>query len=228
MIISHKYKFIFLKTRKTAGTSIEIALSKFCGPDDIITPISRDDEKLRNSLGYPGSQNCRVPPDRYSAADMQKKQMTGKALRFYNHVPACDVRRWIGPDIWDSYFKFCFERNPWDKAISRYYFDMAKFDLEISFAEYIAGVEKKLISSYDIYTINHQVAVDFVGRYERLDKDIEWISKKLKLPEKLDLPYAKSGYRKDNRSYTQVIEQPERDIIADICSKEITLFGYTF
>ncbi|MEL6382956.1 MAG: chondroitin 4-O-sulfotransferase, partial [Cyanobacteria bacterium J06626_18] len=32
MIISHEYKFIFLKTRKTAGTSIEIALSKFCGP----------------------------------------------------------------------------------------------------------------------------------------------------------------------------------------------------
>ena len=47
MIISHEHKFIFLKTRKTAGTSIELALSGLCGPDDIITPISPNDEPLR-------------------------------------------------------------------------------------------------------------------------------------------------------------------------------------
>ena len=37
MIISHEHKFIFLKTRKTAGTSIELALSDLCGARDIIT-----------------------------------------------------------------------------------------------------------------------------------------------------------------------------------------------
>jgi len=29
MIISHKYKFIFIKTRKTAGTTTEYNLSKY-------------------------------------------------------------------------------------------------------------------------------------------------------------------------------------------------------
>ena len=43
MIASHQHRFIFLKTRKTAGTSVEIALSKVCGPDDIITEISPED-----------------------------------------------------------------------------------------------------------------------------------------------------------------------------------------
>ena len=37
MIVSHKHKFIFFKTRKTAGSSIQVALANHCGPDDIIT-----------------------------------------------------------------------------------------------------------------------------------------------------------------------------------------------
>lgn len=32
MIVSHRYRYIFIKTKKTAGTSIEIALSRHCGP----------------------------------------------------------------------------------------------------------------------------------------------------------------------------------------------------
>ena len=38
MILSHKHKFIFIKTKKTAGTAIEAAISQLCGPDDVITP----------------------------------------------------------------------------------------------------------------------------------------------------------------------------------------------
>ena len=62
MIASHQHRFIFLKTRKTAGTSVEIALSKVCGPDDIITEISPEDEELRQAAGGRPPQNFQSPP----------------------------------------------------------------------------------------------------------------------------------------------------------------------
>ena len=57
LIISHKHQFVFIKTNKTAGTSIEIALSRFCGPEDIITPVSTSDERKRLEWGGVAPQN---------------------------------------------------------------------------------------------------------------------------------------------------------------------------
>jgi len=39
MIISHEHKFIFIKTARTVGISIEVFLSQQRGPSDIVTPI---------------------------------------------------------------------------------------------------------------------------------------------------------------------------------------------
>lgn len=42
MIISHKHKFIFVKTRKTAGSSIEKYLIDYLGSTDVCTGSDRD------------------------------------------------------------------------------------------------------------------------------------------------------------------------------------------
>ena len=47
MIISHKHKFIFIKTFKVSGTSMEIALSRYIGNEDILTPLNLEDEIKR-------------------------------------------------------------------------------------------------------------------------------------------------------------------------------------
>jgi hypothetical protein len=39
LVISHNYTFIFIKTKKTNRTSIEVFLSQCCGDQGIVTPI---------------------------------------------------------------------------------------------------------------------------------------------------------------------------------------------
>ena len=50
MIISHRHKFIFVKTKKTAGTSIETLLASVCGEEDVITEISEEEERIKNLI----------------------------------------------------------------------------------------------------------------------------------------------------------------------------------
>ena len=51
MIVSHRHRFIFVKTAKTAGSSVELYLRQFCGPDDIVPYLGPDDERLARSIG---------------------------------------------------------------------------------------------------------------------------------------------------------------------------------
>lgn len=224
MIINHKYKFIFLKTRKTASTSIEIALSKFCDGNDIITPITKEDELTRQELGFPGPRNYNVALKYYSKLDWL--EFIGKASRkqFYNHASARFIRDCIPAEIWNSYFKFTFERDPFDKAISRYYWSTREPRPEIS--EYLNSARVEQLSNWYIYTINDQIAVDFVGRYEKLDGDLAEIKNRLGLPAEFSLPRAKGSYRKNREHYSKVLKSAARTRIEIVCAKEIAAFDY--
>lgn len=228
MIVSHRHRFIFLKTMKTAGTSVEIALSRFCGEDDIITPITEEDEAVRAELGYPGPRNYVMPFAQYGPRDWGRLVLKGRRLRLYNHSPAHEVRRVLGPGVWNRYFKFCFERDPWDKAISLYYWRFREGPRP-SLSDYLRSPEAGRMLRWGgaaIYRIGDELAVDHVGRYEDLEVELGRIAERLGLPDRPVLPRVKGGVRKDRRSYREVLSEEDMAAVAERCSDVIELMGY--
>lgn len=225
MIISHKHKFIFIKTEKTAGTSIEIALSKYCGPQHIITPISPEDEAIRQQLGFPGPQNYKIPLGDYSRRDLMEAIYYRRRLEFMNHVSAVFIRRYIKTTAWDSYYKFCFERNPWDKVVSWYYY---RFPTEPrqSISSFIQSSSANHIRGFELYSSVSNIVVDKVFRFEELTEAMIEIGEKFNFGETPYLPKTKTGFRKDKRTYRELLTENDRDKISKAFAREIAYFDY--
>lgn len=228
MIISHRYKFIFIKTIKTAGTSVEWALGDMCGPEDVITPNFADDDR-RAEMGLRTEQNFCPSFRQYSLRDWVITLRRRKRKRFYHHMSAAEIKLLVGDPIWNSYFKFCFERNPWDRTVSLYWWrERGKFNRTLS--EFIASGEPRDLTKrgVNLYSIDGKVAVDRVCKYEYLDEELKYLEERLGLPGPLVLPKAKSQYRLDRRHYRDVLSPHERELISEMSKKEIELYGYQY
>ncbi len=229
MIISHRHKFIFIKLRKTAGTSVEIALSKICGEQDVITPITPKDEQQRRQLGYRTAQNYRIPWQKYNRKDWAKFFLYQRRPAFFNHMPAKYIKRNLTKEVWDSYFKFCIDRNPWDKIVSDYYWRGEKAGYS-SIMDYLNSGLRGRIIGYDMYSEYGIPIVDKVYRFEDLDEVMLDLNDRLQLNGTLQLPdyKAKSGFRKENSHYRDILTAEEVKLIQQIYAREIDFLGYRF
>jgi len=230
MIVCHEYKFIFLKTRKTAGTSVEVALSQLCGAGDIVTPISPKDEPLRGPEHGPRNHRGRfnpLPELKVPGTDITRTLRDAwRGRKFFNHMTAAQTRNRLPRDVWDGYFKFCFERNPWDKMVSLFHWENRGKDVPRTFQQFID--EGQLKSDLAIYTLGGNLAVDFVGRYESLQDDLNTVARKLGIDADLALPRAKGEHRKDPRPYRDVYNEEQQARVGDFFAREIELFSYEF
>ena len=215
MIISHKHKFIFFKTRKTAGSSIQVALSKYCGEDDIITGQYRDgiDDN---------SHSAGLNMDRFYTTHPHPEIVQTKS--FINN---------LNPKIWDEYFKFAFVRNPYEIAVSRYFWERrGKGEVENCSVDDFKKWVKYDLSNKDYdwlhkyITTGDSVELDYIGRYESLSDDYNYICNRLGLPVD-ELPVKKGGYR-DKEHYSYYYDDETKDAVGGFFEKDIKLFGYDF
>jgi hypothetical protein len=233
-VVLHTCRFIFLKTRKTAGTSIEQWLAPHVRRGDMIATATES-----SPLPVPFWS---TPNTVTGMARLERKfkkfacRVTGhpRAMAIRQHMSAAEVRAVVGEEVWRSYYKVSVERDPWDRAISLWRWRQKRFATEIGLDAFLDLVEGPSggtmahdFSNLPMYTIDGEIAVDRVVRFERLNEDLQEVCDRIGLPAKVaDLPRAKGNVRPaSDRVAGLTATQIAR--IARIAAREIELFGYT-
>ncbi len=174
MIYLHHPKVLFLKPRKVAGTSFEMALSHFAEPKDIITPIGKGEERFRVEAGARGAQNYGFTRDDEipHAAVERAKRRREVPSKFYNHMSAAAAQALLGADRWDSAQRVSIIRNPFDLAVSLYHWRASAGHMLPEFGEWCIANVDLLLQNRESYAIGGERIVHHLLRYEQIAADI--------------------------------------------------------
>jgi chondroitin 4-sulfotransferase 11 len=152
------------------------------------------------------------------------------------HLTAAEIRSRIGKKRFGEYFKFSFVRNPWSRAASEYrwYVNRTKQN-PMSFKEWVLSLDKMLKKQPRVESVfiqhnvpqhtflykNGRLLVDFVGRFEDIQKDCDRVCKRINMSE-VDMQ------QRPLKPYQEQYDAATKDIIATIYSKDIKFFKYEF
>ncbi len=148
---------------------------------------------------------------------------------------------------WDEYFKFAFARNPWDRLVSWYTmittFDKAGNELwqyvhdnSSTFEDFIHNctgeveIRKGVYYSFAYNQLDYvmdehgNLLVDFIGRLENLDEDIQEVFRRIGLELETVPHHNRSGHRHYSTFYTPETEM----IVRERFKRDIEYFGYEF
>ncbi len=212
-MISHKHKCIFIHIPKTAGTSIY----EFFFPDVKFKHLEADYDRL---FGWCPKRNLYL---QHATTD----QLLDTGL--------------IDKRNWEEYYKFTFVRNPWDRAYSDFKWMKKHHYFFGSFKEYITTSGKHaqvlLDNSTSDYRGDHLIpqksffykegprAIDFLGRFESFEEDIQKILNSIGIKEKFNIHSNPSTRSKD---YSNFYTNSMMELVNNRFEVDIKAFKYTF
>ena len=250
VIISRKYRFIFIKGVKVAGTSIEIALSRLCrDTDDIVTPITAIDELLRLRANGDGARNYSGNPEAERAyldglqrAPVSQLPDIARLMRpsaiYFNHMSLREVLLLQGPVV-SSYRVVFAERNPYAKILSWLNHQLTAAAYQIGggmqtdasdLREYIArafNAENIIrVKNIDLYCNLSGIFADMI-RFEHLHEDLEHFFQSLGAHYHPSmLPHAKKGILANNLDPLDFLDREKIQVVNDVFREEFEAFNY--
>lgn len=226
MLISHRKKFIYTKTIKTAGTSVEAYFEKYC--------LSIESDSESSALVKKGSREEYIG----KSGIIGYRGNNSKGKEYINHMSAKSIKNKVGSDVWQKYFKFCVIRNPFDKLVSYYHFikkqarknhpiKMAHGENDIDkFRNWIKGGGRVL--DRDKYLINGEICIDYFIYFEELHKGIKEVCERLNIPfEPKSIPKLKYGLRPTGLPVKEYYDQETQLIVENMYRFEVSRFNYS-
>ena len=227
MVVCHKKKFIFIKTKKTASSSFEIALSEYCDDKDIITQLSEEEDRYRKFLFKRGSQNYHYDFENSHRSKEEIIQFLDKGKKFNRHITSSVAKELLSPPIWNEYFKFAVERNPFDRIVSLYYWrgiDAKGVDIN----EYVNNCPSEILSNSSYYMHNNKLLVDKVFKLEDQDEISSYLTNHLNLSPTFKLPkYKAKSYTRKPDITPASLNTESINKIRQACAFEMELLGYS-
>lgn len=222
MLVSHRHRFVCMKTRKTGGTSVEIYLEPFCAPEgDPEAGRAHYRAAQESAAGIIGARGVPVTP----------------ALRWFNHMSAEAVRAGIGAARWDAYRKVCVVRDPYERAVSQFWWLLdeaerarlaaAPFDaVRAAYRGWILG-GGHLDDERPVYAIGGRFALDGVIRHERLADDLAGFCAQVGVPwDPARLGRFKAEHRRRAEPGRDYQDGATRARVQAVWGQEFDWFGY--
>jgi len=207
MIISALHKFIFVAIPKTGTHSVRQALREHMGPSDL------------EQVGLFVQKKFPIP-------ELARLQ--------HGHLSLAQVRPYLQPEDWTSFFKFAFVRNPFDRFISYCAFrtrdqDIFERDPGKVMRHYLFEAPPHghlLFQPQHLFVTGSdgELLADHVGRVEQMQESYDEIAGRIGIPS-MKLGRVNATKRLAYRDY---YDQELIDGVAQFYARDLDLFGYQF